>query len=456
VKFFFSTENNSLYAKEEGYVIPLEETDNAGVSRRGATLFLVEKTIDNTNKKSKMASSSKDSSHAGNESKDDTKQEEQPEPVEKPVISTHKKTGEKITSSISNPEFVVLQKELFEKICELIQVQLDTVIAPFRSGLDSKSANDRGEQPLQEYIRQNFYVFPVLSDLLITDLLRVCLRSFLLHPMETTFTFVLPVWKQSVWWHLVSKYFSVVKVIKAGDDGFIHQRKDGTSINKTYQWPMVILHLSRSTRIKLDDWLVAHCRFNHTSGSVLNKLFTSGTNTGLKFHNPASFVLCHVCNRCKATRPDFKNLDAAERSSLHGPLREMYMDIHGPINPSSVMGFRYVLGFICSKTGFAFIYFLIRKSESLDCFRKLIVSLEGNRKLTGDKRFDPSKLTLVSDNAKEFISDDFDKYCASKQINRVFTSTYAHYQALFIERLWRTLAGASRTALTTANLSVIC
>jgi transposase InsO family protein len=188
-------------------------------------------------------------------------------------------------------------------------------------------------------------------------------------------------------------------------------------------------------------------------GSTLNRMISSGANLGLVFKEASSFILCHVCNTCKATRPAVRNLTGKERSALPSPLHELYMDIHGPINPESVLGYRYVLGFICSATGYAFIYFLKRKSESARAFKDLVLFLLSHKTLP--VAFEIYKLTLICDNAGEFTSSEFQEIMEKHNIKQQLTSPYAHHQALFIERLWRTLADASRTMLATAGLDFI-
>jgi len=303
------------------------------------------------------------------------------------------------------------------------------------------------------YTNGNYYAHPNFTDEVISRVLQVALRSYTSSPRDTSFTLILPIWRTSSWWQILNKYFDLTITFPAGETDLMLKHISGSGKSKICKskWAIGVFHICRSTPIKVDSSIIGHCRYNHVSASTLNKLYQSGANLGFKIKE-TSYILCHICNICKATRPSVLNLSNKLRSDLAEALTSLFMDIHGPINPKSSLGYRFVLGFICACTGYSFIFFLKYKSDSYMCIKEVISILENDKNLP--VRFDSSKLTLSSDNAKEFKTEEIDKFCKSKKITQHFSSTYAHHENLYIERLWRTLADASRSMLSMASIQV--
>jgi hypothetical protein len=349
---------------------------------------------------------------------------------------------------------MILNSETMTHISKKVSKRFDTDILNRHAAASYKESmmaiNSKHIITQGDLVNGHYFAFPTFDDLSITELIRVALKCFLSAATTTSFTFVLPASKKASWWPLLTKYFEIILEIESGSKCFSQKNKEGKYVECSCSQPIVVVHISKDSSIRVDNWLLAHCRFNHMGGSTLNRMIGSGANLGLVFKEASSFILCHVCHKCKATRPAVRDLTGKIRSALPSPLHELYMDIHGPISPESTLGYRYVIGFICSATGYAFIYFLKRKSESVTAARDLITYLLASKDLPVD--FDPSKLTIISDNAKEFTDAEFQKLCETHRIKHDLTSPYAHHQALFIERLWRTLADASRTMLATAGL----
>ena len=418
VPLFFSTENDALYNETEQFVIPLRSRIKVTSVEQGTGLILTE----HPNAGGNIA----------------------PDKTDTVSIILNSVTIESNELSLKPTEMTALSNKLNTKF--------DADILNRHTAHTYKDAMSENTKSLDtgDFVNGHYFAFPSSDESSIHQLIRTALKSYLLASLTTSFTFIVPESKKSVWWSLVSKYFDIISVIKAGDKVFQHKDKNGNYIESSFTSPMVIIHLSKNSSIHVDNWLLAHCRFNHIGGSMLNKMAESGANLGLSFKEASSFILCHVCNTCKATRPPVRDLTGKPRSRLPSPLHDLYMDIHGPINPSSTLGYRYVLGFICSATGYAFIYFLKRKSESFKCFCSLVKFLLSHKDLP--VKFDPALLTLISDNAREFTSGEMKEYCELLKIKHELTSPYAHHQALFIERLWRTLADASRTMLATSGI----
>ena len=434
VPLFFSTQSDSLYNEDLQIVIPLRSRITTTAINQGTGLVLL------------------DCTGLGGAPNDSSKCDDDNTTADTTSNDVSTTTDVTVKSNICS-----ISKSVYTQLVETTQVNFDMdvlnrLLPPYSDVVNKKSyAKDFMENHSDEWINGHYFAFPDFNELAILFLVRAALKCYLLAPLTTSFTFVLPVVKKSSWWSYVDKYFTTVMEIPAGTHSFL---KKNTKTNKyettSLDQPVIVVHLSRNSAISIDNWLLAHCRFNHIGGSALNKMMQSGVNMGLVLKESASFILCHVCNKCKATRPKLYDLTGKLRSKLPSPLHDLYMDIHGPLSPESTRGYRFIIGYICSATGYAFIYFLKRKSEAFQSFVDLITYLETHKNLP--VRFVSSELTLTSDNANEFTSGEFKEFCATKQITHTLTSPYAHHQALFIERLWRTLADAARTMLATAGI----
>ena len=429
IPLYYSTENDTLYNELEQIVIPLRRCLKVTSANQGTGFVLSEQP------------------HQGGSTPTANNAETKQDTVSLIVNSVDVKANDLML----NPStMTTITKKILKKF------DADILNRHTKGSFKDAISDSPKENIIQpgDIVNGHYFAFPSFEESPIHEIIRMALKCFLSAALTTSFTFVLPLSKKSLWWSLVSKYFEIVLEIDAGTKSFMKKDKEGKYVECSHDNPsIIIVHLSKDSTICVDNWILAHCRFNHMGGSTLNRMISSGANLGLVFKEASSFILCHVCNTCKATRPAVRNLAGKERSALPSPLHELYMDIHGPINPESVLGYRYVLGFICSATGYAFIYFLKRKSESARAFKDLVLFLLSHKTLPVE--FDISKLTLICDNAGEFTSSEFQEILEKYNIKQELTSPYAHHQALFIERLWRTLADASRTMLATAGLDFI-
>ena len=307
------------------------------------------------------------------------------------------------------------------------------------------------------------YGHPIYEDEFILKTIRFCLSQFQLRPTDSTFTLILPRWTQTTWWALVERYFQIAMTIststpalsrpRTSDDqeSITSEQDNGRVIVDSQKWPLVVVHLARTTLIKLDDTLLAHNRWCHAAENTLKHVFTSGVATGLRnVQHTCSDILCHICNKVKATRPAFRDLSQATRSELPEPLHSLFMDIHGPIGTTSINGFRYILGLICASTGFCWIEMLKLKSDSTTALRAIFTRISTNPSISIN--FLRARTVLYSDNAKEFATADFEQLFTDFTIQHRFTSPYNHIENYYIERLWRTLADSARALLTMSGI----
>jgi hypothetical protein len=321
----------------------------------------------------------------------------------------------------------------------------------------AKSVFDNGNDLLGQHVYGN----PIYNDEFISKTLKFCLSLFQQQPKDTTFTLVVPRWTNAPWWPIVERYFRIIRTIDTATPAFTRAKIFDNANDKNIpteqldndriiigaqKWPLVIIHLSRDTPITIDDTVLAHLRFGHAGDKVLQRIFESGVATGLKHTSYKCMdLLCHVCNTLKATRPQFKNISDDKRSQLPAPLHSLYMDIHGPLNPSSVNGYRYVLGLICASSGYCWTRILKLKADASDAVHDILNEI--NTDPTISTQFLQARTVLYSDNAKEFTTTEMKKFLQTNRIRHELTSPYNHIENLYIERLWRTLGNMARAFL---------
>ena len=165
-----------------------------------------------------------------------------------------------------------------------------------------------------------------------------------------------------------------------------------------------------------------------------------GKVEGIGFTNSEFSRECDLCavNKISAT-----TLSKEVPSRSENKLDLVFSDACGPL-PDSIFGSRYIISFIDDKSRFARVYFMKRKSKTLEKF-KLYVAEFGMPK------------ALRSDNAKEYFTADMTKFLVEKGIGlqQKSTSPYSPHQNGAAERYWRTINDMARTMLDAAHLPVM-
>ena len=161
----------------------------------------------------------------------------------------------------------------------------------------------------------------------------------------------------------------------------------------------------------------------------------------MKLHNSSrSESFCDTCAANKLNRkpPSSK---MALRKSLK--LELVYSDVRGPMETTSLGGYRYVLSFIDSYSRFARAYFMKLKSEVLKKFRQFCID-EGVPKTF-------SSLTLRSDGGDEYDNKAFDEFCFALGLKRERTSPYSPHQNGVAHCRWQTVGNMARCLWKQAN-----
>ncbi|KAI5333503.1 hypothetical protein L3X38_023634 [Prunus dulcis] len=196
--------------------------------------------------------------------------------------------------------------------------------------------------------------------------------------------------------------------------------------------PASELALRASVSHCLQTW---HKRFGHLNERSMKLLENQGMVHGLP-HLEQMSVVCAGCMLGKQHRDSFP-LESTWRASY--PLELVHTDICGPMKTDSISGNKYFLLFTDDCTRMSWVYFLRNKSNALECFRKFkaMTELQSGFKIKG----------LRSDRGGEFLSNEFNSFCAEVGIQRQLTVAYSPQQNGVAERKNRTVVEMAKSML---------
>jgi hypothetical protein len=126
-------------------------------------------------------------------------------------------------------------------------------------------------------------------------------------------------------------------------------------------------------------------------------------------------------------------------------LKLIYSDIDEPISPETSKKNRYYITFLDAATKWLEIYLISNKGEAFDKF-KAFINIEENNTSSKLKRFH-------SDNARKYLTSEFNKFCIKKGILHTINAPYSSEQNGFGERINRTLLNKVKTLLIQSNLA---
>ncbi|KAI5313515.1 hypothetical protein L3X38_042691 [Prunus dulcis] len=196
--------------------------------------------------------------------------------------------------------------------------------------------------------------------------------------------------------------------------------------------PASELALRASVSHCLQTW---HKRLGHLNERSLKLLENQGMVHGLPHLEQVS-VVCEGCMLGKQHRDSFP-LESTWRASH--PLELVHTDICGPMKTDSISGNKYFLLFTDDCTRMSWVYFIRNKSSALECFRKFkaMTELQSGYKIKG----------LRSDRGGEFLSSEFNSFCAEVGIQRQLTVAYSPQQNGVAERKNRTIVEMAKSML---------
>ncbi len=180
-----------------------------------------------------------------------------------------------------------------------------------------------------------------------------------------------------------------------------------------------------------------HQRLGHTHEGRLKQI----ASDGLISYSGKELSFCKGCLEGKMARKPFKAGETPKTTTL---LELVHSDVCGPMSVASPSGRRYMIVFLDDYSRCCKVYFVRQKSETFDAFQQFRVWAE---KQCGQ----PIK-RLRTDGGGEFVSKEFENYCAAAGIQLERSAPYCPQQNGAAERLNRTLVEMARSMLHHAGL----
>lgn len=211
---------------------------------------------------------------------------------------------------------------------------------------------------------------------------------------------------------------------------FIAIRKDRMYVVKNVKGHEAFNVYSNS-ELKMKLW---HERYGHLNHNDLKELSKQKRVHGLDLPLKNQDLRCQTCDQAKIYVLPFTEGTRAKKT-----LELVHTDICGPIDVKSNGNARYFVTFIDDKTRYTEVAFLKSRADVLEEVKKFKsrVETETNHKIT----------RLRSDNAKEYISKEFNDYLESQGIRRQLSVEYTPQQNGVAERANRTIVEMARAML---------
>ncbi|MCR2847923.1 DDE-type integrase/transposase/recombinase [Weizmannia coagulans] len=134
-----------------------------------------------------------------------------------------------------------------------------------------------------------------------------------------------------------------------------------------------------------------HCRLGHPSLSLLKKLYP-------QFSSLTSLD----CESCRYAKHHRVHLSPRVHKRANAPFELVHSDVWGPCPVTSPIGFRYFVTFVDDFSRVTWLYLMKNRSELFSHFRAFHAEIK--------TQFNLSIKTLRSDNAKEFLSEQFQSF----------------------------------------------
>ena len=224
------------------------------------------------------------------------------------------------------------------------------------------------------------------------------------------------------------------------------RRKDGSAVMKaTMENGLYIIKehqiqsamISKQCNVNLMKW---HQRMGHLNFEDLRKLKRKEIVAGLRDDFKNESPTCEVCMKAKIHQLPFKKSTRRESNVLH----LIHTDICGPFKTCSLGGAKYFATFIDDKSRYVELAILKKKSDILQAFKEY--------KARVDKQTDRQIKKIRSDNAKEYLSHDFNGFLKQEGIERELSVEYTPQQNGVAERANQTLVEMARCMLLQTNL----
>lgn len=184
-----------------------------------------------------------------------------------------------------------------------------------------------------------------------------------------------------------------------------------------------------------------HQRLGHMSEKGMKTLLSKGKLPDLK---SVDVGLCEDCIFGKQKKVSFAKIGKTPKAEK---LELVHTDVWGPSPVQSLAGSLYYVTFIDDSTRKVWVYFLKKKSEVFDTFRKWKAMVENETGLKVKR--------LRSDNGGEYTDQKFREFCANNGIKMEKTVPQTPQQNGVAERMNRTLNERARSMRIHAGLPKI-
>ena len=198
----------------------------------------------------------------------------------------------------------------------------------------------------------------------------------------------------------------------------------------------------------LEDWhrLLGHC--NPDDVAKLQECVT-----GMELTDRLRFD----CESCSISKMTGKSTGPPRETRSTEPFELIFTDLAGPLDPTGMHGYRYVIVFTDDYTGCLFTYLLKNKSDASTATERFLsdVSPFGKVKCFSfhDDVFPSGEVrTIRSDNGGEYLSSDFKRLLLKNGIRHELTAPYSPHMNGCAERSWRTLFDMARTMIHESQL----
>lgn len=177
-----------------------------------------------------------------------------------------------------------------------------------------------------------------------------------------------------------------------------------------------------------------HWRFGHLSETSLKVLSQKKMVSGLPEIGELGF--CESCMYGKHSRASFPKGQSTRAAHV---LDLVHADLCGPMETASIGGSRYFLLFTDDCSRMSWIFFLEKKSETFQSFKKFKAAVE--------KKSERHIKVLRTDRGGEFLSKEFVGFCEAEGIHHELTTPYTPEQNGVSERKNRTVVELGRCML---------
>ncbi|CAM9829842.1 unnamed protein product, partial [Ectocarpus fasciculatus] len=192
-------------------------------------------------------------------------------------------------------------------------------------------------------------------------------------------------------------------------------------------------------------WKLVHETYGHASLSRLRQL--RGKIKCFIPASPPTKFFCEVCARAKAHRtPKFSESVDEPPTVSTAPLSKIASDVAGPF-PTSLGQYKYYCLFVDKATRYRWVYFLQRKTDVFDVFKRFRLMLQ--------QEFGRQMDTFKTDNGGEYNSEEFDSFLQKYGINHELSAPYSQWQNGLVERSNRTIKDMARAMMLAAHIPVI-